>query len=201
MQRRSLKQARIWDDCESRANLNSQNGTPMAPRVVARGDRPTGCYDPTMLPPPSDWPRLSAALFYDDPRSAIDWLCKAFGFSVRLLVDGPNGSVAHSELEYGGAMIMVAGVPTTPLPEGQAWRGRFASPSLAGDKVTASMAIYIENVDEHCAQARAAGGEIVSEPADVDYGPDHWRDRNYGVADCEGHLWWFMQRLSGQAKS
>ena len=33
-----------------------------------------------MKPAPPDWPRLGAAMFYDDPRRAIDWLCKSFGF-------------------------------------------------------------------------------------------------------------------------
>ena len=60
-----------------------------------------------MKPAPADWPRLSAALFYDDPRGAIDWLCRAFGFSVRILVEGPEGTVMHSELEYGEAMGFV----------------------------------------------------------------------------------------------
>jgi len=32
-----------------------------------------------MKPTPPGWPRISAALFYDDPRAAIDWLCEAFG--------------------------------------------------------------------------------------------------------------------------
>ena len=35
-----------------------------------------------MKPPPKGWPRLSAAVFYDDPKAAIDWLCRAFGFEL-----------------------------------------------------------------------------------------------------------------------
>ncbi len=42
-----------------------------------------------MKPTPSGWPRLSSSVFYDDPRAAIDWLCRAFGFEVRLKVEGP----------------------------------------------------------------------------------------------------------------
>src|SRR5262245_41290233 len=34
--------------------------------------------------PPAGWPRVSPALFYDDADAAIAWLCKTFGFEVRL---------------------------------------------------------------------------------------------------------------------
>lgn len=33
---------------------------------------------------PAGWPRISTALYYQDPAKAIDWLCRAFGFEVRL---------------------------------------------------------------------------------------------------------------------
>lgn len=33
-----------------------------------------------MKPTPSDWPRLSSSLYYQDAGRMIDWLCQAFGF-------------------------------------------------------------------------------------------------------------------------
>jgi uncharacterized glyoxalase superfamily protein PhnB len=33
-----------------------------------------------MKPTPSDWPRMSSSIFYQDAAAAIDWLCEAFGF-------------------------------------------------------------------------------------------------------------------------
>ncbi len=54
-----------------------------------------------MKPTPPGWPRISSSLFYDEPRAAIDWLGKAFGFEVRLLVEGDGGRVEHSELTFG----------------------------------------------------------------------------------------------------
>ena len=152
-----------------------------------------------MKPTPPDWPRLSVALFYDDPRRAIGWLCEAFGFTVRMVIDGPGGQVAHSELDYGEARVMVAGA-------GQAycgtdpWRERLASPAMAGRKLTANLFVYVDDADAHCAAARAAGAEIVSEPQTVDYGAEHWSDRNYAAYDCEGHLWWFAQRIATKGK-
>ncbi len=61
-----------------------------------------------MKPAPKNWPRISAAVFYDDAAAAIDWLCTTFGFSVRIKVAGEDGAVLHSELEFGGGVIMVA---------------------------------------------------------------------------------------------
>ena len=58
-------------------------------------------------PLPSGWPRISGAVFYDDPARAIDWLCAAFGFEVRLKVEGPGGRIEHSELTIGEGLIMV----------------------------------------------------------------------------------------------
>lgn len=149
-----------------------------------------------MKPTPADWPRLSVALFYDDPRKAIDWLCRAFAFSARIVVDAPDGGVAHSELEFGEAVVMVAGATSGPAPEGQQWRDGLSSPTGAGGKVTASVALYVDDVDAHCRQARDSGARVLSEPSDVDYGKEYWSDRNYCALDLEGHVWWFMQRLS-----
>jgi hypothetical protein len=50
----------------------------------------------------------------------------------------------------------------------------------------ASMSVYViaSNVDEHCAQARAAGAKTMLDPADKDY-----RGRFYSCFDIEGRLW------------
>ena len=46
--------------------------------------------------------------------------------------------------------------------------------------------MIVDDVDAHCARARAAGAEIVMEPADQDYG-----GRLYSCRDIERHLWNF----------
>lgn len=55
--------------------------------------------------------------------------------------------------------------------------------------------VYVDDVDDHCAKARAAGAKILQEPADHDYGQGHWCDRCYEAEDPEGHRWWIAQRL------
>ena len=54
---------------------------------------------------PSDiYPSLS----FDDAPAAIEWLCRAFGFTKRLVVPGPDGTVMHAELTLGSGVIMVS---------------------------------------------------------------------------------------------
>jgi len=143
---------------------------------------------------PAGWPRISPSVFYDDPRTAIDWLCRAFGFEVRLLVEGEGGRVEHSELTFGEGLVMV-GTAGGGNPAKEAWQKSHASPTSMGGKTTQALAIFVDDVDAHCERARAAGAKIVREPETNDYGDDYWSDRSYGATDPEGHLWWFMQRM------
>ncbi|MDO8349471.1 MAG: VOC family protein [Planctomycetota bacterium] len=153
-----------------------------------------------MNPTPPGWPRISAAVFYSDPRQAIDWLCKAFGFEVRLLVEGQNGRVEHSELEYGDGLIMIAGAGPE-FAKGEAWRECIASPGMTGGRTTQHLAVHVDDADAHCARARAAGARISYEPQTTDYGEDYWADRSYAAFDLEGHMWWFMQRVRTGGKA
>lgn len=137
---------------------------------------------------PKGWPRISSALFYDDPAAAIDWLCRAFGFKVRIKVEGEGGKIVHSELELGEGLIMVSGAS----PE-----KRGASPRSFDGANTQSLMAYIDDVDAHCAAARAAGAKILAEPTVHDYGEEYWADRGYEAADPEGHRFWFAQRIRG----
>ncbi len=134
--------------------------------------------------PPAGWPRLSVALFYDDPSAALDWLAKAFGFATRVRVTGPDGEIVHSEMEIGEGVVMVGG---TNQP------GR-KSPRALGGANTQSAQIFVDNIDAHCARARAAGATIAHELESKDYG-----DRGYGALDLEGHLWWFTERIDQAA--
>jgi len=142
-----------------------------------------------MKPTPSGWPRLSTSIFYDDPRAAIDWLCRAFGFEVRLKVEGDDGAIHHSELCFGEALVMVSGTGGK-----EPWQALYRSPQAAGF-ITQASAIFVDDVDLHYQSALEAGAKVVREPTTSDYGEQYWVDRSYGALDPEGHLWWFMQRI------
>lgn len=145
-----------------------------------------------MQPCPSDWPRFSSAIFYQDAAAAIDWLCDAFGFAVRLKIEGDKGRIEHSELTYGEGVIMV-GQETPDAPH--AWKRAMRSPKSLNGATTQSLMFFVDDADAHCAHARARGAEIVEEPSTHDYGPEFWSDRSYGARDPEGHVWWIAQRL------
>jgi uncharacterized glyoxalase superfamily protein PhnB len=143
-----------------------------------------------MKPTPPGWPRISSSLYYEDASAAIDWLCRAFAFEVQLKVVGDNGRVEHSELVFGGGLIMV----------GEA-RGKedrfpyFKCPAQVGGGNTQNMMVYVDDVEAHCQRARAAGAKIEQEIAVHDYGDEYWADRSYGCEDLGGHHWWFTERI------
>ena len=56
-------------------------------------------------PAPKDWPRISSGVFYEDPKKAIDWLCEAFGFKVRLLVEGDGGRGVDGAAHHGTSRL------------------------------------------------------------------------------------------------
>ncbi len=145
-----------------------------------------------MQPTPAGWPRISSSLYYRDASRMIDWLCEAFGFQVRLKVEGEGGRIEHSELTLDDDGLVMVG------QECAGTQRRFAtdmlSPLSAGGN-TQGLMLYVDDVDAHCARARAAGARVVAEPEVHDYGEAYWSDRSYGALDPEGHLWWISQRL------
>jgi uncharacterized glyoxalase superfamily protein PhnB len=143
-------------------------------------------------PVPKDWPRISSALCYQDAARAIDWLCDAFGFEVRLKVEGENGRIEHSELTFGEGLIMVG---QEDLKSDRHLKQLARSPRSLNGKTTQSLMFFVDDVDAHCAHARARGATIIEEPTIHDYGNEYWADRSYGALDPEGHLWWIVQRI------
>jgi uncharacterized glyoxalase superfamily protein PhnB len=142
-----------------------------------------------MNPNPKGWPRISSALYYKDAAKAIDWLCNAFGFEVRLKIE-EGGRIHHSELVFGDGVVMV-GDELSGAEKGRVCR----SPLSVGRANTQNIMVYVDDVIAHCERARAAGGKITDEPTVHDYGEEYWTDRSYECEDPEGHRWWFCQRL------
>ncbi len=117
------------------------------------------------------------SLSYDDAAAAIEWLCRAFGFSKRLVVPGPDGGVVHSELSLGdGGVIMVS----SAKPE----QGRVSPRGLPA--VNQAICVQVDDPDSHFARAKEAGAIVLQELRDEEYG-----SRGYMVRDPEGHQWYF----------
>jgi len=144
---------------------------------------------------PPGWPRISSAIFYEDPAAAIDWIIDAFGFELVLKVEGDAGEIVHSELRFGDGLIMVGGTQTR---DDRAHQVPAKAPKTIEGANTQTLCIFVDDVDAHRAHVGARpGATIIDEPETHDYGEDHWADRSYRVEDPEGHHWWFMQRVRG----
>jgi uncharacterized glyoxalase superfamily protein PhnB len=150
-----------------------------------------------MKPTPPGWPRISTAAFYEDPQKAIDFLVRAFGFEVRLKVEGDDGDIVHSELVFGDGVVMVATAGGSKA-QAEAKKRDTAfqkSPKALGGANTQTMMLYVEDVEAHETRARAAGAHVTMPITTSDYGEEYWSDKSYEAVDLEGHHWWFVQRL------
>ena len=124
-------------------------------------------------------PSLASSICYKDPKAALTWLEAAFGFEPSLVILGPDGSLAHSEMRYGDGMIMV----------GSEWSAWTRSPISIDGANSQSVHVQLDDdIDAHCERARRAGARIEQEPEDQFYG-----DRTYRARDLEGHVWTFGQ--------
>jgi uncharacterized glyoxalase superfamily protein PhnB len=130
------------------------------------------------------------ALFYRDPKAALDWLERAFGFELTMAIDGPDDdpTQCHYEMGYEGrGRIMI----------GAEWDELTRSPASCGGTTTASTHVAVTgDIDAHCERARAAGARILADPSDQFYG-----DRVYRCADPEGHHWTFAMHVRDVSRS
>jgi uncharacterized glyoxalase superfamily protein PhnB len=131
-----------------------------------------------------DFPAFTVAATYRDPKTALDWLGRAFGFEVTMAIDGPDDdpSMCHYEMAIEGrGRIMIGGE----------WAEWARSPASIGGVNTQNTHVDVGgDVDAHCERARAAGATITAEPQDQFYG-----DRTYRAVDLEGHRWTFSSHV------
>ncbi len=124
---------------------------------------------------------LTSAVIYRDVKAALDWLEKAFGFELAMLVTDDKGEIGHSEMRFGDSLVMI----------GTEWNEAARSPASVKGANTQSVHVHLnEDIDKHCERARKAGAVILMEPADQFYG-----DRTYRARDPEGHVWTFGQTV------
>lgn len=117
---------------------------------------------------------------YKDAPTAISWLCKAFGFEKHLVVPGENGTIAHAQLSFGNAMIMLGS-------ENDNEYGKLLKTPKDLDGInTQAPYIIVENIDEHYKKAVQEGADILIGIKDEDYG-----GRGYTCRDKEGYIWNF----------
>jgi uncharacterized glyoxalase superfamily protein PhnB len=126
--------------------------------------------------PTPESPCIFPAFRYRDPAAMIDWLGRAFGFTV-IARHGEGDRVDHAELALGGSMIMLGSVRDDDF-------GRLVGAPGAGNG--GSLYVATDDVDALFARATAAGARIEQGLTERDYG-----SREFICRDPEGFVWCF----------
>lgn len=116
------------------------------------------------IPPSIVIPELA----YQDIGGAIEWLCNAFGFTLRIRIADHR---AQLNVPGGGAVVLIE--------------------ECAGFGLRSAVMVRVEDVDSHYLRARRGGARIVRELRDYPYG-----ERQYNAEDFAGHRWCFSQSIA-----
>jgi len=116
-------------------------------------------------------------LTVEDPHKAIALYEKALGATKTLIINGPEGSVLHAEIDIDGSRVMLGGV----------WPGMSEAPS---GRSPVNFMHYVPNADEALKKAVANGMTLVSEPETM-----FWGDRIAKANDGHGYEWTFAHEV------
>ena len=116
-------------------------------------------------PIPEGYHAVTPFLVLKDAHRAIEFYKRAFGAEERFRMPTPDGKVAHAELQIGDSVVML-------------------SEAIQEPATSASMYLYVPNVDAVCQRAVAAGAEAAMPPTDM-----FWGDRFGRVVDPFGVRW------------
>jgi PhnB protein len=117
---------------------------------------------------------ITAMLTVSDIKAAAAFYQKAFGFTKRGLMNGPDGKAIHGELTLRGTTIMLT--PEMPQMGSRSAKSVGASPS--------SLYLLTENVDKVVAKALKLGATAKGPVMDM-----FWGDRCGTVVDPDGYFW------------
>ena len=117
---------------------------------------------------------VSAALTVSDIPAAVSFYQKAFGFSKRGIMNGPDGKPMHAELTLRGTTLMLG--PESPA------MGRRTAKSVGASPAT--LYLYVENVDKVVEKATKLGATPQGPVMDM-----FWGDRVGTVVDPDGYSW------------
>jgi PhnB protein len=125
-------------------------------------------------PIPEGYHTATPYLAVDDAAEAIEYYKKAFGVKERSRMEAPDGSIGHAELEIGDSLVMLS----DPFPQATT-----RTPKELGG-TTATVFLYVEDVDAVVKRAVEAGATVTMEVAD-----QFWGDRFGAITDPFGHSW------------
>jgi PhnB protein len=125
-------------------------------------------------PIPDGYHTVSPYLAVDDAAEAIEYYKKAFGANETVRMPMPDGKVGHAELEIGDSHVMLS----DPFPQGS------TKPPKELGGTSASIFMYVEDVDATVKQAVDAGATVTMEVEN-----QFWGDRFGMITDPFGHSW------------
>src|SRR5882724_1565746 len=117
---------------------------------------------------------ITAILTVADVKAAAAFYQKAFGFTKRGIMNGPDGKAIHAELTLRGTTLMLG--PEMPQMGSRGAKSLGASPT--------SLYLLTENADKTAAKAVKLGAALKGEVMDM-----FWGDRCGAVVDPEGYTW------------
>ena len=117
---------------------------------------------------------VTAMLTVSDVAAAASFYQKAFGFTKRGIMNGPDGKPMHAELTLRGATLMLG--PENPAIGKRTAKSVGASP--------AGLFVYVENADKVVAKAVSLGAKGQGPVMDM-----FWGDRCGAVVDPDGYSW------------
>ncbi|MDP0490057.1 MAG: VOC family protein [Verrucomicrobiota bacterium JB023] len=125
-------------------------------------------------------PTVTISLTCRNSAAALDFYREGFGADELYRLETPEGQMAHAEILLGNTRIMMS----------DAHPSSHAFPQEEGLLSSCSFSIEVDNCDEACRRAEAAGAKVLVEPADQFYGM-----REAIVADPEGYRWHLAQKI------
>ena len=117
---------------------------------------------------------ISVMLTVTDLKAAVDFYEKAFGFTKRGIMSGPDGKPIHAELTLRGTTLMLG-------PENLAL-GKRSAKSIGASP--AGLFLYVEKVDKVVAKAVSLGATGQGPVMDM-----FWGDRCGTIVDPDGYTW------------
>lgn len=131
-------------------------------------------------PIPEGYTSLTPFLCVQGASAAIDFYVAVFGAELVDRMDGPNGTVAHAELDFGNGRLQLS-------DPNEAYQIAAADPA---GFATHSVALYCGDTDAVVARAEKAGATI-REPAQTFV----TGDRFASIVDPFGQRWTVMTRV------
>ena len=127
-------------------------------------------------PTPGNYRRVTPCLVVQGAAKALDFYADVFGAAERVRIPGPGGTVIHSEVEIGDAVVIVE----DPDPR----RGTAAPPPGGVPGTPVFQFIYVTDVDAVLARAAELGATVVRAAENQFYG-----DRDGFMIDPFGQAW------------